>query len=136
MLILSVGTYATLPQREQRNFMYHRKFSTRLPGGRVENCRSPKRFYLFVVVLCIDPPGTMPERYSNCEFHRIRFFADCNRVFACNRIFAGKIFPISAFSRTDTPAKQLWHLLRETKISLFSHGRHAELSGRSTGARK
>ena len=43
-LILSVDIHATLPEREQRNYVYHRLFSTRLPGRHVENCRSPKRF--------------------------------------------------------------------------------------------
>jgi len=44
MLILSVRSHATLPEREQRNFVNNGTFSTRLPGGHVEKFRSPKRF--------------------------------------------------------------------------------------------
>jgi len=51
MLIVSVSSHATLPEREQRNFVNNQPLSTRLPGGHVENSRPPKRFYLFVVVL-------------------------------------------------------------------------------------
>ena len=49
MLILSVSSYATLPEREQRNSMNYRYFSTRLPGGHVENYRPQKRF---LIVCC------------------------------------------------------------------------------------
>jgi hypothetical protein len=43
MLILSADRRA-LPEREQRNFVSRQYFSTRFPGGHVENCPLPKQF--------------------------------------------------------------------------------------------
>jgi len=36
-------TIRALPERERRNYIVYCQFSTRLPGGHVENCRPPKR---------------------------------------------------------------------------------------------
>jgi len=65
MLILSVDTHATLPLREQRNYVCHRKLSTRLPGRQVENC---------LIVCC----RTLNQN-SNYRRNVPYSFADCNR---------------------------------------------------------